>query len=1269
MQALDPTEVVNWVNLAANGVRVLVEGATGPAPSLVIRAKRPLTASERANLARLGFAPTAADGSLARRGNKFTLREIRSVFPEAFAITVERHWTWDVAAPAAVRAAEQADARAEGRLNAYQNKYRPASKVGKPMTAIPVNLAGATRRALERLEAERGSIDDYVASALHWSVDRVAQALSPEQVDAVGLALFSAEEGRDFVLADMTGIGKGRTLAAIARAMALRGLPVVFVTEKANLFSDFFRDIEDIGSAEAFGTPFLLNDKAQISRDGPAGTEVVYPARPSRDIQEAIKRFPLGAGKGYAEAALQTFGQRAPFVMTSYSQLNRPGSPKTAFLEAVAKGAHVLLDESHNAVGDSNTSLAIGNVIEDAEAVTNSSATFARHAKNLAAYKRLFPPSMRTTDLSSVLETGGRAMSEALATMLAESGSYLRREHDLSDISIRVVADEARLDRNRLHADAISPVLAGIAQLARGVNDVVNERNGGKDEPPRKGKELWSAGNFGSRLSAVMRQFVTCLKVDLCVDRAVEALGNDVKPVVVIESTMESLMRELSEEGAREDEVEEEAPDASVEAEAEASAQADRRPPSFRDALQLFLDRTLTITLRKPGSQDPEKVVLDDPFLVAQATEIRRLIAAMPDLTMSPIDEIKARIEARGRALGKAWRADEISARSLSVVDGRYVPLPARERNAIVSDFQSGASDALVITRAASTGLSLHASEKARDQRRRCMIELQIASNVVERMQFMGRVNRRGQVSEPYFETLSTGLPLENRQLAMQNRKLQDMSANVTGASQNASEMDVPDLINAEGNLVCRRFLEARPTLADRMHVAMKLPDPEKAAGELYHVNKLLQRLCLLPSKEQDAVYATVLEAYEADVRDIKAKGGTIGGARELPGQWTVVERETFERGDPRDGPVFGRPVTLTTIERIELLQPIRAERVRELVEEGSARIPEASGEPFGSELKAIRLATPLVLQRSLPRRFISVQQAQKDLAPNAVKEAESRIARLVALLRTARPGSPITVKTEEGAEGGFVVDVTPPEDPKEIANPSQWRLSYVLPGGESVRHISAAAVNDDPETHVGRSALPLPAGILARFDKAPSGAVRVRRRILDGNIVRATLIARHQGWGIVTWHDAEGMPGRAVLIPKSRQNALATLPGRTTSARTALAVLDAGGSIWTNRDERDDGAEITATGRTLRIALPTRKAAAKPFEAASFLQAAGPIRTQGKDRYIEAPLGRAGDVLHAMAEAGHAFNFEGRFRAVAANLPDEAEEAEEPDEAPRPRA
>src|SRR3546814_18020985 len=125
--------------------------------------------------------------------------------------------------------------------------------------------------------------------------------------------------------------------------------------------------------------------------------------------------------------------------------------------------------------------------------------------------------------------------------------------------------------------------------------------------------------------------------------------------------------------------------------------------------------------------------------------------------------------------------------------------MPSRYRNGVIAAFNGGLSHALVITRAGSTGLSLHASERVADQRKRRMIELQIPSNVVERVQFWGRVNRRGQVCEPDFRTLSTGLPFEMRMLAMQNRSVAEWSANVPERSDSAAALAVPGPLDRLG--------------------------------------------------------------------------------------------------------------------------------------------------------------------------------------------------------------------------------------------------------------------------------------------------------------------------------------------------------------------------------------------------------------------------------------------------------------------------------------
>ena len=62
---------------------------------------------------------------------------------------------------------------------------------------------------------------------------------SIEQVDALALALHALHQGRGFIEADETGIGKGRVLAGLAQWAWRERRLVLFLTEKPNLFSDF----------------------------------------------------------------------------------------------------------------------------------------------------------------------------------------------------------------------------------------------------------------------------------------------------------------------------------------------------------------------------------------------------------------------------------------------------------------------------------------------------------------------------------------------------------------------------------------------------------------------------------------------------------------------------------------------------------------------------------------------------------------------------------------------------------------------------------------------------------------------------------------------------------------------------------------------------------------------------------------------------------------------------------------------------------------------
>ena len=1168
------------------------------------------------------------------------------------------------------------------RPNRFQAKYAPASRVGRPIAMIPANLAGPTAKALARLVDEVGDIDEFSAGRLGWSVAQMAEVLSPEQVDAFALAIHAADKGRGLIVADQTGLGKGRVMAAIIRASILSGRRVVFFTEKENLFSDIWRDLRDIGSDALVGRPFILNTGSRIVDTASPDGEVLHAS-----LKAAEQKKVVAAGvppEGYS------------LFLATYSQLNRPG-PKVDFLAACVESGHAIVDECHNAAGDSATAAGIGRILATSASSTYSSATFARGAENLATYRPVLPPSLRDADLPHLYKAGGHAFAEALSQALAEEGVLIRREHDLSNIRIEVRDDLARLERNRGYADSLSPILADLARLSRIVDalaDRMNEQNEdvvaqAPNAAERKAaKEKWYTINFGACLAGILRQFQTALEVDHCVEICVESLRGGVKPVVVIETTMEALMRQLAEAAERPDEAVGEADGAAADsADDDGPAEEGARAPDFRDALRLMVDRMSQLIVKRDKA-DPERVPAEHDDVRALRESLIARIEEFPDLPFSPIDEVRDRVEAAGRYLHEQgeipapWIMDEISARGMKVERGCYVPMAARDRNTVIAGFNGGRIDGLVVTRAGSTGLSLHASEKVADRRPRLMIEHQIPANVVERVQFWGRVNRRGQVVEPGFATLSTGLPMQARPLAMQNKKVADLSANVSGSADNATAMDVPDILDDIGNEIARTLLEERPSLAERMCIAMKV-DPEAAEAELYFVNKILQRLVLLPSDEQDALFAEMLDLYGDRVRELEAVGRHPHGSRELEGAWRVVEREVFAGADPRDGEVFGRPVFLTTIETLRQTKPLRRADVAAAVADANQRLgagtrAERSYGLFEEDVLHLKRIREQLLEHALPRRFESVEHALRAPGPNSVKIADARAKRFREILAYVRPGLSLSAPDEDGRQvTGVVVDVRRPSQ-DEMHLPGRWTVRYVLPGDEKPRGISIATLVREQNYNLNEPmrGRPLEKG-WPNLDAIPGGRVKVERKILDGNLVAAVRAAAESSEGTfgsaVAFKGEDGVRRKGVLIPKSKQNRLHNLPGSTSEPQVALAVLRAGARLdSTAGSDKSQAVSMMVEGRSLVIQLPggrNRKASKAYLASETFLAAVEGATSRDESGYREyrLPVDAGAPAAAAVLELAGRMHFAGRFRKVA--LETAAANDAKPEPARRPAA
>ena len=1115
-----------------------------------------------------------------------------------------------------------------------------------------MNMAAATAMAMSELERKVGDIDSWVSLKLDWTMDELKARLTSEQIDSLALAIDSMESGTGMILADTTGFGKGRTLAAAARAAVLAGLKVIFLTEKANLFSDFWRDVKDIGSDALFGRPFLLNDGARIIDTYSPRGDIIFSGHKKRETTDIIRSHELPQG--------------CRIMMSTYSQFNRAGTLKADFLGAVADGAFMILDESHNFVGDSNTRKVVGGVFPGLAASIFSSATFARDLSDLSAYRSVFPWLQGLPDFDELTPGQSRGISEESSLIATRAGRIIRREHDLSNMVLRIhTVDEKQLAFNRSLSDGLAPILARMAHLSRRVDAILAEKNEankqfvemlGSSEEKRQERESFMTANFGSRLNAVLSQFLVALNVGACVDMCVETLLRGEKPVVVIEATMEAMMREMmaDDDGdSGDDSVLDEFDFHAVsddDKDGQEGYENNQRSPTFRDALTL-LARRLTIVSRRSGpAWTKERITLDDAGLLREQEEIMNLVKDFPDLSLSPIDDIRDRVEARGQELfsrnelEKPWKADEISARSMRVVNGTYEAMPPSDRNRTVARFVSGEVDLLVLTQAASTGLSLHDGEKFTDRRRRHMIELSPPRNVLARIQMWGRVWRRGQMSEPVFSVLDTGLPFHSFDLAARNRKLINLSASVTGTSKATVLLDIPDPLDQVGNDVAHDILHEQREMAEKMSISLNV-DKEEADRKLYFVGKFFRRLPLLSSSEQEKACHTFYAAY----RDRMRSGADIAHNSELEGKWSAVESVVFEPGDGSENVLTGTDVMITTIQAKVSRNPLRSEAVRDALKKGAAN--RTASDDFRSHIGQIKAMRNSVLEAALPKKkYRTVRRALQAADDNPVCRAERKLDVMVDLLETIRPGCLSRMPYDDGGVAdAIIIDIHPP-DLERAHIPREYEITYMVPGDDVPRFISLDSMIRDQRARPTIGVTDLTKE-LAKFDSCPHGEVLVTRKILDGNGIAAILASRRIGHGRrVTYEGDDGTIRSGVLLPAAIERRLGVLQSRTGSPVVAAAIILAGGRVLTNPEHPADGVEFrpNPAQKTVTVVIPAGKRNAKNIETAEFLELTGEFSGDWRERTASVPESMISSITNCLHGSGMQFYFDARYLDLA---------------------
>lgn len=424
--------------------------------------------------------------------------------------------------------------------------YIPKSQGKSLQVDTPDSMSFEITQALEVLQKHIGNVDEYVRSALDYrSMEDLFKALSAEQIDVVALNIYNIEQKEQgIIIADQTGIGKGRCAAAMIRYATKQGLKPIFITEKPNLFSDLYRDLKAIGSERL--KPFIVNGRESKTMVKDEEGNIVFEPL-VQYLQDDIfktRKMPIGFD----------------YVLCTYSQISdAKGSAKISFLQSISEGNNLILDESHNASGMSNTGKTLQGMVRDSKGVTFLSATFAKRPDNMPLYAAktcISEANLTSEGLSEAINRGGVALQEVISSQLVGQGQMVRRERTYDGIEVNYITLTENADRDKRIADNVTNILRSIIDFQ--TNYVLPEikvmdkiAKGNQSEMiARQGTEKAGvdASPYFSKIFQVVNQMLFAIKAEAVADRAIMRLKEGKKPVIAFSSTMGSFLESLEDE-------------------------------------------------------------------------------------------------------------------------------------------------------------------------------------------------------------------------------------------------------------------------------------------------------------------------------------------------------------------------------------------------------------------------------------------------------------------------------------------------------------------------------------------------------------------------------------------------------------------------------------------------------------------------------------------------------------------------------------------------
>ena len=809
--------------------------------------------------------------------------------------------------------------------------YEPASESCVVLnTQVPDSMAFETREALLSIKAEvGGDIDNFVRHRLKYpNKTALCKVLSAEQIDAVAMAIYNIEaRGQGMIIGDQTGIGKGRVAAAMIRYAINQGVKPVFLTEKANLFSDIYRDLSAIGSGHL--KPLIVNSKESKTDIKDEDGEVMYQAPSTTEQQNIISS--------------RTIPTQYDFVLATYSQFNSPEKKpeKPNFLRAIADDNIFIMDEAHNSSGSSNTGEFLQGVVAKTKGVVFLSATFAKRPDNMPIYAMktsIADCNMSKDDLVEAITRGGVALQEVLSSQLVAEGQMVRRERSFEGVEVNYLSLDNKSEEHRAIADNITDILRDIIAFQTNFVDAQIEELDkiavaeGKEVELREGTSQAGVDNqpYFSKVFQVINQMLFSLKAEAVADQAIKRLKEGKKPVIAFASTMGSFIESMENEHGI------------------PVGDGDTINADFSEVLKRGLDGILRYSEKDvDGNPIHKKFELSDLPPEAQ-TEYHRILEKIntvsTGITISPIDIIIKKLKDAG------FTVAEVTGRKYEMQmnwKGSKALILGRKRintNDAFRQFNNNEVDVLMINQSGSTGASAHAIPTAKvskeQVKQRVMIVLQAELDINTEVQKRGRINRTGQILKPIYDYVTSAIPAEKRLMMMLQKKLKSLDANTTSNQKQSTKiLDVPDFLNKYGDKIVKDYLlenkEVNDLLGDPLHLKNSKADSGSNESQTLEdaAHKVSGRVAVLSTKMQQDFYNEIAERYNDYVEYLKQIGDYDLEVEAMNLEAETVSAKVIKMGKGSDS-AFGEDSTLETVRANVLKKPFTKTELENLISE-----------------------------------------------------------------------------------------------------------------------------------------------------------------------------------------------------------------------------------------------------------------------------------------------------------------------------------------------